>query len=122
MQMITARASWPGWLLVAGFLLVAACSKDNDSSSNNSSCQGPTPSFASNVQPLMQTKCSVNSGCHGTGAVNSGGPLTNFTQIKAKAASIRAQVNAGLMPQGSSLTAAEKSTILCWVDGGAPNN
>ena len=121
MPLFTARHLIPGVLLIAGWLLVAACSKE-DNNSNTSACQGPTPSFASNVLPLMQTKCSVNSGCHGTGSVNSGGPLTNFTQIKAKASGIRSQVNAGLMPQGSSLSAAEKNTILCWVDGGAPNN
>jgi hypothetical protein len=121
MQMISAGTRRPVCLLIAGFLFLLACSKEEDSG-NTGACQGPTPSFASNVLPLMQTKCAVNSGCHGTGAVNSGGPLTNFTQIKAKAASIRSQVNAGLMPQGSSLSAAEKSTILCWVDGGAPNN
>jgi hypothetical protein len=74
------------------------------------------------VLPLILTKCSFNSGCHGAGASNSGGVLTNYAQINARSGSIRAQVNAGLMPQGSSLSNAEKATISCWVEGGALNN
>jgi hypothetical protein len=26
------------------------------------------------------------------------------------------------MPQGSTLTTAQKNSILCWIDSGAPNN
>lgn len=117
-----------GTVIAAGMLLAAACSKDSPSSNNNSggggtaNCSTVSAQFSANVLPLILTKCSYNSGCHGTGATNSGGALTNYTQIKSRASNIKSQVNAGLMPQGGSLTSAEKAIITCWVDAGGLNN
>jgi hypothetical protein len=31
-------------------------------------------------------------------------------------------VLSGLMPQNATLTTAQKNTIICWIDSGAPNN
>ncbi|TAD85983.1 MAG: hypothetical protein EAY75_09865 [Bacteroidetes bacterium] len=85
-------------------------------------CVGAAPTFAANVLPLIQTRCATGSGCHGTGSGNSGGPLTTHAQISAKASTIRSQVNSGAMPIGGTLTAAQKATIVCWINGGSPNN
>ena len=85
------------------------------------SCSGATPSFATQVAPLIQSRCATG-GCHAAGATNSGGALTNYTQVSAKAAAIKTSVLNGSMPKGSQLTAAEKKTISCWVDNGSMNN
>ena len=84
-------------------------------------CQGAANKF-SDVNPIIQTKCAINSGCHAAGSSNVGGPLTSYQLIKAKAPQIKLQVQTGLMPQLGSLTPAELQSIVCWVDAGAPNN
>lgn len=84
-------------------------------------CSTGNISFAADVQPLIQTSCAI-AGCHDAGSGNKGGPFTNYTQIKNKAATIKGQVTSGAMPQGSSLTAAQIQLISCWVDSGALNN
>jgi len=118
-------------LLVLAVLLVAGsqmgCSKNSGfdppaTPPTDPTCTGVTSTFAANVQPLIQTRCATGSGCHASGSGNSGGPLTNHAQISAKAASIKSQVNSGAMPQGGTLTAAQKATIVCWINGGSPNN
>jgi uncharacterized membrane protein len=114
-------------VLASAFLLATACSKESAPSSSNNSggtvdCSTASAKFSANVLPLVLTKCSYNSGCHGTGSTNSGGALTNYTQLKARASDIKSQVNAGIMPQNGTLTNAEKATISCWVDAGALNN
>ena len=103
------------------------CSKKSDSSSPSTTttsidCSGINPSFSVTVLTLIQTKCATNSGCHAAGSTNSGGPLTTYAQISAKASNIKAQVSSGAMPQTGSLTASEKSSIVCWVSNGAANN
>ena len=84
-------------------------------------CTGVAPSYATEVAPLIQSKCAL-SGCHSAGVTNTGGPLTNYTENKNKAASIKATVLNGSMPKGCSLTPAEIKTISCWVDNGSLNN
>lgn len=86
-----------------------------------SACNGAANKF-SDVNPIVQSKCSFSSSCHGSGSSNAGGVLTSYDLIKNKAASIKLQVQTGLMPQTGSLTAAEKQSIICWVEAGAPNN
>jgi uncharacterized membrane protein len=109
-------------------IFMVGCSKD---SGNTAGGGGGTPAvcdavtnkkFAADVSPLMVTKCSFNSGCHGTGSTNRGGVLLTHAQISAKAATIKSQINTGLMPQSGRITTAEKNTIICWVDNGALNN
>ena len=77
--------------------------------------------FSTQIAPLIETRCAIL-GCHDASSGNAGGPFTNYTQIQFKAVNIKAQVQSGAMPQGSSLTAAEKALISCWVNSGAPNN
>ena len=76
--------------------------------------------FADDVLPLIHTKCAT--ACHNTFSTNSGGPLTNYNQIKSKAALIKLMVETRRMPKVGSLTDAEIKVISCWVDAGAENN
>ncbi len=48
--------------------------------------------------------------------------LTNYTQVFNARTSIRTAVSTGAMPQNATLTAAQKNSILCWIDAGAQNN
>ncbi|MBL7930968.1 MAG: hypothetical protein JNL60_03645 [Bacteroidia bacterium] len=108
--------------LVLG-LLIGSCKKKKEDTKAETvpDCSGGTPSFASAVSPLIASSCAGN-GCHASGSGNGPGALTNYTQIKNAAAGIRSAVLAGTMPQGSTLTNAQKSTIVCWIDAGTPNN
>lgn len=101
---------------------MAGCGKGGGSTPTVDPCVGLALKFAADVQPLFNSKCSNSSNCHGTGSVNSGGDLTDYNKIFIKRAIIKGQINAGLMPKAGSLTTAEKNTIICWIDSGAPNN
>lgn len=110
-------------VLAAAGLLTAGCYNDKEELlyPGGTDCNGSANKFG-NVNPIVQSKCSFSSSCHGTGSSNSGGALTSYDLIKAKAAQIKVQVQTGLMPQTGSLTPAEKQSIICWVEAGAPNN
>lgn len=84
-------------------------------------CNGISPSYATGVLPIIQTKCSI-AGCHDAASVNTGGPFTTLEQVRARASSIRSQVLSGAMPQNSSLTVEQLRLIVCWIDSGTPNN
>jgi hypothetical protein len=115
---------------ILSFLLigVGACSKSSSSTSGggggggSTSCGTVPPSFSANVLPLIQTRCATSPGCHAAGSTNSGGPLTNYSQVFSRRSNVKSSVQNGSMPQGSTLTTAEKNIIICWVDNGAPNN
>jgi hypothetical protein len=97
-----------------------ACTKDGPS--NTDPCSGISAKFSTDVQPIINASCAINSGCHATGSVNSGGPLTDYNKIFAKKAEIKFQIETGQMPKTGSLTADQKNKIICWINSGAPNN
>lgn len=105
-------------------VVVISCTKNsettNGNTNNNNTCTG-TKSFSTDVSPIIQSVCAV-SGCHNTGSTNGPGPLTNYQQVFNARVTIRAAVVAGTMPKNSSLSANEKSAIICWIDNGATNN
>ncbi|XVJ67639.1 MAG: cytochrome c [Lacibacter sp.] len=109
--------------LLIAVVLYTACKKSNDDNGNNppnnAAC---TISFASRVTTIVQTNCAYSVGCHGAGSTNSGGPLTNHSQIFNRRSNIRAAVQAGTMPQGATLSASDKADLISWIDCGAPNN
>lgn len=105
-------------------LMLNACKKKSDTSSTSETvpdCSGGTPSYTSAVSSLIVSSCGT-SGCHASGSGNGPGALVNYTQIKNASAQIRSSVLSGSMPQGSKLSNAQKSTIICWIDAGTPNN
>ena len=83
-------------------------------------CATVPSSFNTNVLPLIHQKCATQ--CHNAFTTNKGGPLTNYSEIKNKAALVRHMVVTKQMPQIGFLTDAEIKMITCWVDGGALNN
>lgn len=97
---------------------ISSCAKEDI---DQSSCNGVTVSFATEVQPIINTNCAISS-CHGTGSGNGPGALTTYAVISQNKNAISAAVSSGTMPKGSSLTANDKNKILCWIQNGAANN
>ena len=111
--------------IVLVVVLANACKKDsnNDKGSDPGTvdCGTITTTFSGSVSPLMNTSC-AKSDCHNSGSTNGPGALTTYTQIFNARAKIRTVVANGSMPRDASFTAAQKATITCWIDAGAPNN
>jgi hypothetical protein len=107
--------------VVSIFFLLNSCTKGGGSSATDP-CIGLTVKFSTDVQPIVNTTCAINSSCHAAGSINSGGPLTDYNLIFAKRSNIKFQIENGLMPKTGSLSSAEKNKIICWINSGAPNN
>ena len=110
------------------FLITLSCSKDNGGGGGGGGsttlvdCATVTnKAFAADVNLIIQASCNI-SGCHAAGSGNGPGALTNYAQISAAGSSIKTAVLSGRMPQGSSLSTAQKNSIICWVNSGTPNN
>jgi hypothetical protein len=104
------------------FICFISCKKNNSTSSAYTpDCSGTTPTFAANVEPIILSACAT-SGCHNSGSNQGPGALTTYSQIKSSISSIRSSVVSGRMPQGTSLSTAQKNSIVCWIDAGAANN
>jgi hypothetical protein len=108
------------FLIVIASTLLFACGKNPETTSVD--CSGPMKSFANNVQPVIQSSCATGSNCHETGSANGPGPLLNYTQLFNARSDIRSAVSSGHMPPNGTLSATEKSAIICWIDNGALNN
>lgn len=102
--------------------VIVSCSKSSDYGSTVIDCTNVSKSFSADVNPVIQSTCTVNSGCHGSGSIQGPGELLNYTQIFNARASIRTAVATGTMPKIGNLTTTEKSSIICWIDNGAPND
>jgi hypothetical protein len=106
-------------IVIGVFVFIIACSKKTDSLPSDCTT---TKSFSSDVNPIIQTTCAINAGCHASGSTNGPGPLTNHAQVFSARTSIKVAVANGTMPQNSTLSTTQKNAIICWIDSGAPNN
>ncbi|MGZ4025521.1 MAG: hypothetical protein ACXVM0_09810 [Flavisolibacter sp.] len=109
-------------VLLSLMVTVLACSKNSGTDNTITPDCSTAKSYATDVSPLVQTYCATNSGCHGAGSGQGPGPLTSYSQVFNNRSSIRNAVASGMMPQGSSLSAAQKNAIICWIDSGAQHN
>ncbi|MCE3228562.1 MAG: hypothetical protein K0S32_3113 [Bacteroidetes bacterium] len=80
-----------------------------------------TISYNKHIGPIMQTKCALGTGCHGSGAPRTN--LTSYASAKGigEGGSLKARVIDGspsFMPQGSQLPQNEKDLIQCWINNG----
>ena len=112
--------------VIACAFLLGDCSKGTTNNNSGGTltvdCSTVTnKAFAADVNPIVQSVCNT-AGCHAAGSTNGVGPLTNYTQVFNARNSIRSAISLGSMPQGTSLSTAQRSSIICWIDGGAPNN
>jgi hypothetical protein len=112
-----------GLLAGAVFAVLFSCSKSGEDATTSSiDCTGVLKSFSSDVNPIIQSTCTTNSGCHGSDSRNGPGELLMYSQVFGARSTIRSAVLSGLMPQNGSLTSSQKQAIVCWIDSGAPNN
>jgi hypothetical protein len=115
-------------LIITAASIIIACSKSKDTTSNNENgntldCSTVSAKmYMTDVSPIIQSKCATDGNCHGSGSVNGPGALTTYSAIFNARSNIRAAVASGEMPLTGSLTTAQKNSILCWIDSGAPNN
>ena len=114
-------------IFTVSVITTISCSKDGTSGgggggNNTIDCNTITnKSFAADVNPIIQSSCN-QAGCHAAGSTNGPGPLTNHAQVFASRVSVRSAIASGRMPQGGGLSTAQKNSIICWIDSGAPNN
>ena len=116
-------------LIIICISIFTACSKSSTSAGGGAgggnktfTCNGISPKFTTDVQPILTTVCSINSNCHASGSINSVGPLTTYAEVNANKANIRAQILAGIMPQSGTITQDQINAFICWIDAGAANN
>lgn len=114
------------------FSMILSCSKSGSGtggSGNNGggippfvpNCAGAATSFATDVNPIFQSVCGQSS-CHNSGSINGPGTLLSYAQINSAKSLIRAAIISGAMPKTGTLTAAQKNSIICWIDAGSANN
>lgn len=109
-------------VVILSLAFIASCSKGASGNNNTIVCDGvTTKTFATDVNPIIQTFCNQSS-CHNPGSINGPGALTNYAEVFNARTNIRGQVQSGLMPQNTTLTATQRNIIICWIDSGAPNN
>lgn len=101
-------------------IVIISCSKE-EPTPPALDCSTPK-SFASDVLPIFESSCSINSSCHAAGSLNGPGGLTTYSQIFTARSAIRTAVFTRVMPQNSTLTNEQINAIVCWIDNGAPNN
>ncbi|MBL7745444.1 MAG: hypothetical protein JNN00_18385 [Chitinophagaceae bacterium] len=107
--------------LVTTLSFILSCSKGGPVN-NTPVCDNVTnKNFTADVNPIIQTFCN-KAGCHNPGSVNGPGSLINYTEVFNARSAIRPAIVSGLMPQDATLTTAQRNTIICWIDSGAPNN
>ncbi|WP_205509512.1 hypothetical protein [Longitalea arenae] len=108
-------------VVLTGTILFLGCVNDKEEILYGNSCDGPTPSFAAVVNPIIETNCAIPD-CHAPGSSNGPGALTSYAQIKNVAGEIKSAVVSRFMPKDRTLTESQIKAIRCWVDAGAPNN
>jgi uncharacterized membrane protein len=109
-------------IILFSSIIITACSKDKGGGSIPVDCSTVTnKAFIADVSPIIQSSCAV-SGCHAAGSFNGPGALTGYSEIFNARSNIRSAVASGRMPQSGSLSTAQRNSIICWIDSGAPNN
>jgi len=109
-------------------LAAAACDggDENVTPGNNGSPSSldcsTNPATFSDANAIIQSSCARSSSCHGSGSHSGPGELTSYQKIFNARTTIRSAVKSGDMPLGSSLSSAQRNTIVCWIDNGAMNN
>lgn len=97
-------------VLMLSIGLWTSCSKYSTTDTYTPSCNGVVKSYHTDVAPLIQSACG---NCHNFGS---------YSSLYASRNSVRNMIVTGQMPQGGSLSTAQKDAIVCWIDSGALNN
>jgi uncharacterized membrane protein len=114
----------PGVLLVcAALAAAAACGPPGDSCPNDApqSCPSPAPSYAGEVQAIIQSRCVP---CHAPGGQEAIKPLLTYMEAYNLRVMMLTQVASCRMPLAGApqLSPDERQTLMGWIVCGAPNN
>jgi uncharacterized membrane protein len=85
------------------------------------SCPTPAPSYATDVAPVLESRCGA---CHTPAGVEPSRLFQTYTQVAAQANDILGQIHTCRMPPAGqpALTDGERQAVLGWVVCGAVNN
>jgi len=83
------------------------------------SCPSNPPSYLNDVAPILSQACSS---CHGPDGEESSVPLDTYQDVFQERTIVQVQIESCAMPQGGSLSSAQRSTLLTWLACGAPDN
>ena len=85
------------------------------------SCPAAVPSYAADIAPLLQLRCSP---CHFPGGQTSDKLLATYAEVHALRGQVLNQVHACKMPPATEtqLDAAERKLLFDWLVCGAPDN
>jgi hypothetical protein len=97
------------------FFFLLSCTKKD--STATSICDSSI-SYKSTVKQIFVTNCS-SAGCHDGNNLPS---LADYQTAHDASAQIKTAVANGVMPKNATLSATDKSAIICWVSNGAQNN
>jgi hypothetical protein len=101
--------------------LVFGCTSDSSCPTGNlPTCPSSgAPSYATDVAPIFAQQCVT---CHSAGGQEPSTPLGTYADVYMYRSPVLDQVDACLMPLGTSLAPADRITLLTWLLCGAPNN
>lgn len=96
--------------------LPPACPNDTPAT-----CPVPVPSYATDVAPMLQSRCGT---CHTPAGVEPGRLFQTWTQVSAQRADILSQIHTCRMPPVGqpTLTDSERQAVLGWIVCGAADN
>ncbi len=78
-------------------------------------------SYSTDVAPIISQSCGVTN-CH-DGSNSFRSTLTNYTGLFNNRLGSLSRINSGAMPKSpGTISNADKQTVLCWLEDGAPNN
>jgi hypothetical protein len=97
-------------------LFLISCKK-SDSVQTTAVCSS-TISYKNQVHSIFVANC-TSSNCHDGNALPS---LGEYLTAHDAATQIKSSVKSGVMPKNGTLSASDKSAIICWIDNGALNN
>ena len=110
--------------LISCLVFLSSCYYDNEEFLyGNDDCVAEGVSFASDIEPIINTSCAI-SGCHVQGG-NGNGVYDNYDNVKAKvdngSLQQRILIDQNHPPNGR-LSTCQLIFIEAWVKAGAPNN
>ena len=117
---------WAVLATVAALILISiSCASESEDQlppPNSNRCETSNPKLSADILPIIQQNCAV-AGCHvsGTGRAD----FTVKDNILQFSGTILAHTQSGFMPPAGSVTslsAAQKELIYCWVTKGALDN
>lgn len=97
--------------LVFCTILAGACSKSSTTPIYTADCSGAAKTYSKDALPVINSACVS---CHSEYSTYSG--IANDKEA------IRMTIVNGSMPTKTTLTSAQKNSVVCWIDSGAPNN